>query len=78
MIICGVTRIDTIKRLDLSSNDFYNKDLIIYLKKYFNIDVSLIDAEFHTLDLLYNKTKNLDILNLEINSLDILSFDKIL
>jgi hypothetical protein len=78
MIICGVTRIETIKRLSLSSNDFYNKDLIIYLKKYFGIDVSSIDAEFHILDLLYNKTKNLDVLNLEINSLDIISFDKIL
>ena len=78
MIICGVTRIETIKKIYLLSNDFYNRDLIIYLKKYFGIDVLSIDAEFHTLDLLYNKTKNLDELNLEINSLDILSFDKIL
>ena len=78
MIICGVTRIETIKKIYLLSNDFYNRDLIIYLKKYFGIDVHSIDEEFHTLDLLYNKTKNLDELNLEINSLDILSFDKIL
>ena len=78
MTICGVTRIDSIKRLNLLSNDFYNRDLIIYLKKNFGIDVISIDKEFHTLDLLYNKTKNLDLLNIEINSLEILSFDKIL
>ena len=78
MIICGVTRIDTIKKLNLLSNDFYNSDLIFYLKKYFDLDVLSIDNEFHILDLLYNKTKNLDELNIEINSLDILSFDKIL
>ena len=78
MIICGVTRIETIKKLNILSNDFYNNDLILYLKNYFGIDVISIDAEFHILDLLYNKTKNLDLLNIEINSLDILSFDKIL
>ena len=78
MTICGVTRIDTIKKLNILSNDFYNRDLILYLKNYFGIDVLSIDADFHVLDLLYNKTKNLDLLNIEINSLDILSFDKIL
>ena len=78
MIICGVTRIESIKKLNILSNDFYNNDLILYLKNYFGIDVISIDAEFHVLDLLYNKTKNLDLLNIEINSLDILSFDKIL
>ena len=78
MIICGVTRIDTIKQLNLLSNDFYNNDLISYLNDYFGIDAISIDSEFHVLDLLYNKTKNLDLLNIEINSLDILSFDKIL
>ena len=78
MIICGVTRIESIKKLNILSNDFYNNDLILYLKNYFGIDVISIDAEFHVLDLLYNKTKNLDSLNIEINSLDILSFDKIL
>lgn len=78
MIICGVTRIKTIKKLNLLSNDFYNLNLISYLKRYFGIDVISIDPEFHVLDLLYNKTINLDLLNIEINSLDILSFDKIL
>ena len=77
MIICGVTRIKTIKKLNILSNDFYNHNLIFYLKR-FGIDVLSIDAEFHVLDLLYNKTINLDELNIEINSLDILSFDKIL
>ena len=78
MIICGVTRLNTIKKLNILSNDFYNNDLISYLNDYFGIDAFSIDSEFHVLDLLYNKTKNLDLLNVEINSLDILSFDKIL
>ena len=77
MILCGITRVN-ITKLDLLSNDFYNNDLIIYLNDRFGIDVISIDSEFHILDLLYNKTKNLDLLNIEINSLDILSFDKIL
>ena len=78
LTICGVARIDTIKKFNILSNDFYNRDLILYLKNYFGIDVISIDADYHVLDLLYNKTKNLDVLNIEINSLDILSFDKIL
>ena len=78
MIICGVTRIKTFKKLNILSNDFYNHNLIFHLKNNFGIDVISIDAEFHVLDLLYNKTVNLDELNIEINSLDILSFDKIL
>lgn len=78
MTLCGVTKIESIKKLNLLSNDFYNKDLINYMIKNYGVDIASIDDEFHILDMLYNKTKNLDLLNIEINSLDIMSFDKIM
>ena len=78
MTICGITRIESIKKLNLLSNDFYNKDLINYMIKFYELDVASIDDEYHVLDMFYNKTKNLDLLNIEINSLDIVSFDKII
>ena len=78
MTICGVTRFESIKKLNLLSNDFYNRDLINYFIKNFGLDVASIDDEFHVLDMLYNESKKLDSLNIEINSLDIMSFDKII
>ena len=78
MTICGVTRLTKIKNLNLTSNDFYNKNIIIYLFKNFNINALSIDKQFHILDLFCNKMKKLETLNIEINSLDILSSEKIL
>ena len=78
MMICGVARIDNIKKCDLIANDFYNKNIIIYLFNNFNINALSIDEQFHILDLFCNRIKKLDALNIEINSLDLLSFDKIL
>ena len=78
MMICGVARIDNIKKCNLVANDFYNKNIIIYLYKNFNINALSIDEQFHILDLFCNKIKKLDELNIEINSLNLLSFDKIL
>jgi hypothetical protein len=78
MMICGVSRIDNIKKCNLVANDFYNKNIIIYLYKNFNINALSIDEQFHILDLFCNKIKKLDELNIEINSLNLLSFDKIL
>ena len=78
MMICGVARIDNIKKCDLIANDFYNKNIIIYLFNNFNINALSIDDQFHILDLFCNRIKKLDALNIEINSLDLLSFDKIL
>ena len=78
MTICGVTTIESIKKLIIISNDFYNRDLINYMIKYYGVDIASIDNEFHVLDMLYNKTNNLDLLNIEINALDIMSFDKII
>ena len=78
MTICGVTRLSKIKKLNLTSNDFYNRNIIIYLAKNFNINALSIDNQFHILDLFCHKMKKLDNLNIEINSLDILSFEKII
>ena len=78
MTIYGVTTIDSIKKLILISNDFYNRDLINYIKIKYEINIASIDNEFHILDLLNNKTNNLELLNIEINALDIMSFDKIM
>ena len=78
MTICGVTKIESTTKLNLISNDFYNRDLINYMIKYYSVDVASIDDEFHILDMLYNKNNKIDLLNIEINSLDIMSFDKIM
>ena len=78
MTICGVTRLSKIKKLNLTSNDFYNKNIIIYLYKNFNINALSIDNQFHILDLFCNKMRSLETLNIEIDSLDILSSEKIL
>ena len=78
MTICGTTKIESVKKLNLLSNDFYNKDLINYMIKNYGVNIASIDDEFHVLDMLYNKTTDLDLLNIEINSLDIISFDKIM
>ena len=78
MIICGITRLESIKKLNLLSNDFYNKDLINYMIKTYGVDIASIDDEFHILDMLSNQNKNINLLNIEINSLDIVSFDKIM
>ena len=78
MIICGVKRIESVKKINLLSNDFYNRDVINYMINNYGLDIASIDDEFHVLDMLYNKTNNLNLLNIEINSLDITSFDKII
>ena len=77
MTICGVTRLSKVKKLNLTSNDFYNRNIIIYLLKNFNINALSIDNQFHILDLFCNKMRKLETLNIEINSLDILSAEKI-
>ena len=77
MTICCITKIDSIKELDLISNDFYNLDFVNYLKKCYKLDAASIDDEYHILDMLY-KAKKFELLNIEINSLDIMTFDKII
>ena len=77
MTICCITKIDSIKKLDLISNDFYNKDFINYLMNNYKLDAASIDDEYHILDMLY-KAKKFELLNIEINSLDIMTFDKII
>ncbi len=51
MTLCGVTKIESIKKLNLLSNDFYNKDLINYMIKNYGVDIASIDDEFHILDI---------------------------
>ena len=77
MTICCITKIESIKKLDLLSNDFYNKDFVNYLMNSYSLDAASIDDEYHILDMLY-RAKNFELLNIEINSLDIMTFDKII
>ena len=77
MTICCLSHLDTIKKLDLISNDFYNTDFVNYLKNNYKLDAASIDDEYHILDMLY-KAKKFELLNIEINSLDIMTFDKII
>ena len=76
--ILGISCIKTVRKLNLISNEYYIKDIISYMKVNNEIDISSIDNEFHILDSLYNKENGLDLLNIEINSLDIITFNKIL
>ena len=74
----SISRLTSIKRIDFVSNDFYSKEVIIYLKNKFGLDIEGIDREFHPLDIIYKKSKHLEALNIEINSLDVMVFQKIL
>jgi hypothetical protein len=59
-------------------NESYNSEFIINCIKLFDIDSDSIDSNLHILDLLYNRLKDLQQLNLEFNSLDQLTFYKML
>ena len=76
--LCSISRLTSIKRIDLDSNYFYTDEVISYLKKKFKLNVLEIDSEFHPLNIIFNNSKYLETLNIEINSLDNIVFQKIL
>ena len=68
----------TIDNIDLVMNDSYTLELLYYFRKYLKIDIKKQDYDFHILDLYSSTLKNVRSLNLEIDSFDLCSFEKIL
>ena len=77
MMICSIGRLSNINGLDIIMNDSYNNEFLTNLVNLYDINENLIDVDFHILDLIYNKLKDLQQLNIEINSLDTLTFNKV-
>jgi len=76
--ICSLGRLRKINNLDLIMNDSYNYEFLTHLVNTYNLDTDLIYNNFHILDIIYNKIKDLKMLNIEINALDSLTFNKVL
>ena len=75
MTFCGISLNKSVRKLTILSNDFYAKEIIDYMKNFFELDSKVV---FHLFDILFNKTNGLDVLNMEINSLDKYTFKKLL
>ena len=78
MMICSIGRLRDIEGLELIINDSYNNEFIFYLVNYYDINENIFDANFHILDFINHKINRLNQLNVEINALDQLVFNKIL
>ena len=78
MIICSIGRLNSINNLDIIMNDSYNNEFIIHLFQSYDINEELIDNNFHILDFIYNKVRDIKKVNIEINALDTLTFTKVL
>jgi len=63
------------RRLDLIINDCYQSEIYSFLFNYCSVEVS---RRFHMVDILINKVKTLEQLNIELNILDHITFSKIL
>ena len=72
---CCISWNKSVRKLNILSNDFYSKDLINYLTDFFELNT---EKKFHIFDILYNKPNGFDSLNIELNSLDIFTFNKII
>ena len=78
MMICSIGRLRDIEGLELIINDSYNNEFIFYLVNYYDINENIFDVNFHILDFINHKINKLNQLNVEINALDQLAFNKIL
>ena len=65
---------EKLENLELILFDIYYSEFISYFKEKIKIKIE----NFHIFDLVYNKLIELKSLNLEINSFDLITFDKIL
>ena len=72
---CCVSWNQTIRKLNVMSNTFYTKGLIDNMRHFYDLDNQ---KKFHIFDILYNKQHGLNSLNIEFNSLDIFTFNKLL
>ena len=72
---CCVSWNQIIRKLNIISNTFYTKGLIDNMRHFYDLDNQ---KKFHIFDILYNKQHGLNSLNIEFNSLDIFTFNKLL
>ena len=75
LILCSIT---TSKQFELIANDLYTDELFNYLKENLKISLPLDERKFHIFNLLYKQTQNIELFNIEINSLDDIAFKKLL
>ena len=75
LTIDSLNKITNMKRLDLIINDCYKSELQSYLHSFCTTEVN---SKFHIVDILINKVRNLEDLNIEFNILDHITFNKIL
>ena len=79
IIVCSLGRLSNVlKNVEIIMNDSYNTEFITNLVNTYDIEEELFDFNFHILDFIYNKLKQLEQINVEINSLDLLTFNKVL
>ena len=75
LTIDSLNKFTNMKRLDLIINDCYRSEIQYYLHSYC---IPEINHKFHIVDILINKVRNLEDLNIETNILDHITFNKIL
>ena len=64
-----ISKKESLRKLNILSNDFYSKRIIDYIKKFLDYDIK---RPLHLFDILsYNKENRYESLNTEFNSLDI-------
>ena len=78
LLISSIGILSKMKNLDIIMNESYNNEFIINSVSLFDIDSDSINSNIHILDLLYNRIKSLENFNIEMNSLDNLTFYKML
>ena len=66
------------KKFELISNDLYTDELFDYLKENLKISMPLENSKFHIFNLLYRQLENIELFNIEINSLDDIAYKKLL
>ena len=76
LTIDSLNNFTNMKRLDLILNDCYQSEFSLFLL--YNNCISEINNKFNIVDILINKVRNLNELNIELNILDHITFNKIL
>ena len=75
LTIDSLNKITNMKRLDLIINDCYKSEFQFY---FHNFCATETNNKFHIVDILINKVRSLEDLNIEFNILDHITFNKIL
>ena len=73
--IDSLSNLHNMKKLNLIINDVYKGEYKFYFKNYCSYETN---DKFHIMDILINKVNRLEELNIEINILDYISFQKVL